>query len=131
MLFEYVDLHICFISQTTVNLAALRVRIDIIWLDQAARHQLSHQGMIGRQLIELLTSQHVGTTIPNIYNIRMLPRYHKTCNSRTHVGFIKLVLLAEHRICVFNCATKERNQGVFVERRYGSSILFGFERLSQ
>src|SRR6266702_3928684 len=99
LLFKDVDLNIRFISQATENLAALRMGIDIIWLNQATCNQLSHQRMIGRQLIQLFTTQHVGATIPYIENIRMLTHYQKTCDGRPHIGYVKLVLLAESRIC--------------------------------
>src|SRR5215469_7894072 len=95
LLFENVNLRIGFIPQAAEYLTALWMGVYVIRLNQAARDQLPHQGMIGCQLIKLLSSYHVGAAIAYIDNVRMFPCHHKTGDSGTHVGFILRIFLAE------------------------------------
>src|SRR6266700_142363 len=87
--------------------------------------------MIIGQFVELSATQHVGATIPYINNVRVVSYYHKTSDSRTHVGFIALVHLAESCVGILNCTFLQRNTAIFIEWLCGFACLFTSKWTSQ
>src|SRR6266566_8304395 len=87
--------------------------------------------MIIGQFVELPAAQHVGSTIPYINDIRMVSYYHKTGDSRTHVGFIALIYLAERRVGILNRTFQQRDVFIFIEWLCGFACLFASKWVSQ
>src|SRR5579875_202154 len=84
--------------------------------------------MVGGELVELLAAQHIGAAIADVDDVGMIPHDHKAGDGRAHVGFVLLILLAEHSIGILDGVVEERDQCVFIKRFDGFAVLFGAER---
>src|SRR5712692_665546 len=87
--------------------------------------------MIIGQFVELSATQRAGATIPYINTVRVASYYYKTSDSRTHVGFIALVHLAERCVGILNCTFQQRDVFIFIKWLRGFVCLFASKWASQ
>src|SRR5258707_15782518 len=97
-----INIAIAYLTGAAEKVASLWVGIDIIRFKSSYLPFPAGQGMIIRKLIDLPTTNHVGTAVTHIENVSIVAYNHKSGYSGTHVGFVALIDLADSGVRIFN-----------------------------